>query len=273
MPTFYYCQNCGYDLSYWVVYQDGRPCVCPCCQVPLDPNAFRSAFWEERIKGLLLLFGLFSVPGVVAASYYGSGVPLILGTTLAGLVVLGIALHIYRARRARALRRGAPQRTYRLRYPLSFLGLVSLLAMAYLSAPYGPTIVAIVYGIAGLVLVCLGTQAKRWTAEGRHDAPGVFMMWLGLALLVYPAYHGVSEGVGWAKGKRDRESLDEGLIRMFHRPPDGLELAGKRLPDFRGIARYGEHRYRIHVMARPDGQGYDLVAEPVGDAPLPGKKD
>src|SRR5262249_24545763 len=46
------------------------------------------------------------------------------------------------------------------------------------------------------------------------------------------------------------------LMNIFHRPPDGLELEGKRLRDFRGIARYGEHRYRIHVIGRPDGQGY-----------------
>src|SRR5262245_55902975 len=50
------------------------------------------------------------------------------------------------------------------------------------------------FGVGGLVLLALSSLPKRWNAEGRHDAIGVFMLLIGLGLLAYPAYYGISKG-------------------------------------------------------------------------------
>ncbi len=128
--------------------------------------------------------------------------------------------------------------------------------------------------LTGILLIGIGGWLARdrfpWTLSQWLTSPGGLLILVGAGALIWPLSVAVREGIESSTYHSDRAKLDKALVEMFNGPPDRLEIEGRRLRDFRGIAYYGEKKYRISVRLdglETSGNRYEVIATPLGADP------
>jgi hypothetical protein len=116
-------------------------------------------------------------------------------------------------------------------------------------------------GGALAIIVALWRYGWRVSARGNFGV-GSFLLLLGVGMLT-------ASIILWkiaSDQREDRAQFDQELVKMFGRPPDKLDLTGNTMPDFRGVAQYGDKRYQLKVdefSSNDTGTTFQIKATPI----------